>query len=92
MCFREIAKIEDSVKLLRDYGINLESIVRDLWVLKYNNSTMKIRFDQAKAYNVEELKTWMVRAQPEIFQTYVDFFNRHRIMEVNSKRNQFHSK
>ncbi|KAJ8951185.1 hypothetical protein NQ314_007725 [Rhamnusium bicolor] len=64
-------KKEEKVAKKKNHGITNEDIIKDLWVLRYSTSIIKERMTLAKDDNIETFKTWMVRAQPEIFETYV---------------------
>ncbi|CAH1967128.1 unnamed protein product [Acanthoscelides obtectus] len=64
-------QIKDTFNVLLDFGISKEEIKNDLWVLKYSTDAVKNRFTTAKNNNVDKVKTWMVRAKPFIFDTYL---------------------
>ncbi|XP_018578179.1 transcription termination factor, mitochondrial [Anoplophora glabripennis] len=61
----------NNIKLLTDNGITKDEIIKDLWVLRYSTSVIEDRLDTAKRNGIDSFKTWMVRAQPEIFETYI---------------------
>ncbi|CAG9838090.1 unnamed protein product [Diabrotica balteata] len=63
--------IKKCKKVLMAAGVTLEEIINDLWVLRYNANTVEERIRMAKENNVDRIKTWMVRAQREIFDNYV---------------------
>lgn len=64
---KPVKMISESIKVLLEYGIPLEDIRRDIWVLCYSLETITERLDKARGSKIETLKTWMVRCQPEIF-------------------------
>ncbi|XP_023012057.2 mitochondrial transcription termination factor [Leptinotarsa decemlineata] len=67
----DINHLTTNLALLSEFGITVEDVIKDLWVLKYSPSAIKERLNLAKSYNVETMKTWMVRAQRDIFDTYI---------------------
>ncbi|XP_044267641.1 transcription termination factor, mitochondrial [Tribolium madens] len=71
LCFLSTEKIKTKIKILTSYGIPLEEICNDLWVLRYREQLIEERLSRAKEYNIGVAKTWMVRAKQEVFQTYI---------------------
>lgn len=51
-----------------EYGISHEDILKDLWVLKYSIENIQNRLRIANDSHIENIKTWMVRAPPDVFE------------------------
>ncbi|CAH1114322.1 unnamed protein product, partial [Psylliodes chrysocephalus] len=66
-----INNVKENVHILLDAGVTLQAIINDLWVLRYSPGVIDDRIKLAKQNNIEVIKTWMVRAQKEIFDNYV---------------------
>ncbi|EFA03770.2 hypothetical protein TcasGA2_TC013881 [Tribolium castaneum] len=71
LCFLSNDKITRKIEILKSYGIPLEEICNDLWVLRYREKLIEERLSRAKKYNIGAAKTWMVRAKQEVFQVYI---------------------
>nr|CAH7764420.1 unnamed protein product [Callosobruchus chinensis] len=61
-------QIKDITDILLGFGINKDEISKDFWVLKYSKDTVKNRLTKVQEENVDKVKTWMVRAKPELYE------------------------
>ncbi|KAJ8920778.1 hypothetical protein NQ315_004919, partial [Exocentrus adspersus] len=84
-----LKQLSQSIKLLTDNGITKAEIANDLWVLRYSTNVIKERLHMAKRHNIDTLKTWMVRAQPEIFETYIKRRSDNKLILGNSSLAQY---
>nr|CAI5857813.1 unnamed protein product [Callosobruchus analis] len=64
-------QIKDITELLLGFGIDKKEISKDFWVLKYSKATVENKLTRVQQNNVDKVKTWMVRAKPELFENYV---------------------
>ncbi|KAG5889013.1 hypothetical protein JTB14_033942 [Gonioctena quinquepunctata] len=67
----DINNLTTNLELLLESGVTNEDVIKDLWVLKYRPALIEERIKLAKSNNIETIKTWMVRAQSDIFNNYV---------------------
>ncbi|KAB0798574.1 hypothetical protein PPYR_09567 [Photinus pyralis] len=54
--------LKQKIDFLLGWGITMEEISNDYWILAYNESMIKERIEFVKQCNVDKIKTWMVRA------------------------------
>ncbi|VEN43518.1 unnamed protein product [Callosobruchus maculatus] len=64
-------QIKEITELLLRFGLDKNDISKDFWVLKYSKATVENRLKQVQESNAGKVKTWMVRAKPELFENYV---------------------
>ncbi|KAF5281572.1 hypothetical protein FQA39_LY05107 [Lamprigera yunnana] len=74
LCKINLDKVEKNLKTLLEYGIKLEQIRNDYWVLQYKHDVITERLQFANQQNIDTIKTWMVRAQPKILNRFVFYY------------------
>ncbi|XP_018321944.1 transcription termination factor, mitochondrial isoform X1 [Agrilus planipennis] len=67
----DLDKAERNYKLILDYGIPKEELLRDVWALRYSTENIHSRLEQGKQSNIGRLKTWMIRANKAIYNGYI---------------------
>ncbi|XP_022914451.2 transcription termination factor, mitochondrial [Onthophagus taurus] len=64
-------KVSQIIELFKQNNITGQMVANDLTALRYSLPTIKNRIEFAKTCGVLELKTWMIRVDPQIFQQYI---------------------
>ncbi|XP_044752032.1 transcription termination factor, mitochondrial [Coccinella septempunctata] len=69
---RNLETIKEILNILREFGITLEDIRKDPWVLRYSQATIKDRIKYITDTEVELLtpKPWMLRSPTEVIENY----------------------
>ncbi|KAK9873009.1 hypothetical protein WA026_020354 [Henosepilachna vigintioctopunctata] len=64
--------LAETLKLILDFGIPLEEIRKDLWVLKYSPHVIRSRIEIIEEVKIEKSsrKPWMIRCPVSVIETY----------------------
>ncbi|VVD05833.1 transcription termination factor, mitochondrial [Leptidea sinapis] len=78
--------IENSLNVLLELGVTGDRIIRDLWVLKYQHTTIRNRLQKIKDQGIKRLYPWMVRCSEDVLHRYIELFQETKSILGDDKR------